>query len=307
MSHILCTLSTILTVSDSPNASANGARCLRVSQEEISQQIDLYYPGNRHRINCVDNRAEIFHAIDRCTFQRLNMHTSRPKPSENATRQLMALLIAGLALGGPLAGMMLVSLGGHSYMHLLPEYAPLPLSLAILSVGGTAVGLALLPSFFFGAVCGYVLPNFWPYLAASSGLAWATALGLGLGRLFSTSFLEVLLQRKADWWSVYQRLVHASGAFLPTSIALLRLAPHMPFALTNLACARLPLSPKTIWSASFVGLLPRTLFAVHIGSQLQDWRSLLNRQGPPWELLLSLGLLIVLAYASRRVARRIDA
>ena len=99
----------------------------------------------------------------------------------------MALLIAGLALGGPLAGMMLVSLGGHSYMHLLPEYAPLPLSLAILSVGGTAVGLALLPSFFFGAVCGYVLPNFWPYLAASSGLAWATALGLGLGRLFSTS------------------------------------------------------------------------------------------------------------------------
>ena len=83
----------------------------------------------------------------------------------------MALLIAGLALGGPLVGMMLVSLGGHSYMHLLPEYAPLPLSLAILSVGGTAVGLALLPSFFFGAVCGYVLPNFWPYLAASSGLA----------------------------------------------------------------------------------------------------------------------------------------
>ena len=201
------------------------------------------------------------------------MHTSRLKPSENATRQLMALLIAGLALGGPLVGMMLVSLGGHSYMHLLPEYAPLPLSLAILSVGGTAVGLALLPSFFFGAVCGYVLPNFWPYLAASTGLAWATALGLGLGRLFSTSFLEVLLQRKADWWSVYQRLVHASGAFLPTSIALLRLAPHMPFALTNLACARLPLSPKTIWSASFVGLLPRTLFAVHIGSQLQDWRS----------------------------------
>ena len=76
------------------------------------------------------------------------MHTSRPKPSENATRQLMALLIAGLALGGPLVGMMLVSLGGHSYMHLLPEYAPLQLSLAILSVGGTAVGLAYCPPFF---------------------------------------------------------------------------------------------------------------------------------------------------------------
>lgn len=234
------------------------------------------------------------------------MHTPQPTPCENATRQFTALVIAGLAVGGPLVGMALVGLNGASYIHLLTDRTPLLLSAALIGAGGTAVGLALLPSFFFGGICGYLLPSVWPYVAAGSGLAWATALGLGLGRLFTTSFLEVLLQRKPDWWDTYQRLIHTTGAFLPTTIALLRLAPHMPFAMTNLVCARLPLAPTTIWRSSFIGLLPRTLFATYVGSHLQDWRALLDRQGPPWELLLSLGLFIALAYACRRAARRIE-
>ena len=234
------------------------------------------------------------------------MDPIRSIAGESTARQLTAVVIAGLAVGGPLVGMTLVSLSGPSYMHLLTDRAPLLLGAALIGAGGSAVGLALLPSFFFGALCGYLLPSFWTYVAAAGGLAWATALGLGLGRLFSTSFLEVLLQRKPDWWTAYQRLVHTGGAFLPTAVALLRLAPHMPFALTNLVCARLPLSPTTTWLSSVVGLLPRTLFAAYIGSQLQDWRALLDRQSPPWELLLSLGLLALLIYAGRQAARRLE-
>lgn len=192
-------------------------------------------------------------------------------------------------------------------MHLLTDITPLLLCTALIGAGGAVVGLALLPSFFFGAICGYLLPGIWPYMAAGGGLAWATALGLGLGRLFSTSFLEVLLLRKPEWWSAYQRLINTAGAFLPTAIALLRLAPHMPFALTNLVCARLPLSPTITWLSSLVGLLPRTLFAAYIGSQLQDWRALFDRQRPPWELLLSLGLLALLIYAGRRATQRLQA
>ena len=224
----------------------------------------------------------------------------------STARQFTALAIAVLALGGPLAGMTLVSLAAASHIHLLSDVAPVLLALALIAIGGTAVGLALLPSFFLGAVCGYLLPGFWPYLAAACGLAWATALGLGLGRLFNTNFLEVLLQRKADWWAAYQRLVHTAGSFLPTAIALVRLAPHMPFALTNLACARLPLASAKIWLSSYIGLLPRTLFAIYIGSQLQDWRALLERERPPWELLLSFVLLALFIYLSRRAARLAD-
>ena len=202
--------------------------------------------------------------------------------------------------------MTLVGLTGPTYLHLLENTAPALLALGLVLGGGSAAGLALLPSFFVGAVCGYLLEGAWPYLATVSGLAWATALGLGLGRLFSTSFLELLLQLKPAWWATYQRLVHTAGPFLPTAIGLLRLAPHMPFALTNLACARLPLTPGRIWLFSYLGLLPRTLLATYIGSQLPDWRALIGQERPPWELLLSLVLFALLIYFTRRAARRFE-
>ena len=222
-----------------------------------------------------------------------------------AVRQLSAVAVALLVLVGPLVGMTLVGLTAPAHVHHAENIPPALLAAGTVLIGGTSVGLALLPSFFLGAVCGYLLPGPWPYVAAGCGLAWATALGLGIGRLFSTSFLEVLLQRKANWWTTYQHLIHTAGSFLPAAIVLLRLAPHMPFALTNLACAHLPLTPAKIWLSSFLGLLPRTFFAAHIGSQLQNWHALLDRQRPPWELLLSLALLALFAYISRRAANRL--
>ena len=224
----------------------------------------------------------------------------------NRARPFAALSIAFIAMGGPLVGMTLVGLTAPAYIHFLENIAPPLLALGLVLGGGSAVGFALLPSFFLGAVCGYLLPGAWPYLAAVPGLAWATLVGLGLGRLFSTNFLEVLLQRKAVWWTTYQRLVHTAGSFLPTAVALLRLSPHMPFALTNLVCARLPLTSAKIWLFSYVGLLPRTLLAAYLGSQLQDWGTLLDRERPPWELLLSLVLLVLFVYFTRRAARRFE-
>ena len=224
----------------------------------------------------------------------------------NTVRPYAALSIAFIAMGGPLVGMTLVGLTAPAYIHLLESISTPLLAMGLVLVGGSAVGLALLPSFLLGAACGYLLPGAWPYLAIVPALAWATRLGLGLGRLFSTNFLEVLLQLKPDWWAIYQRLVHTTGSFLPTAVALLRLSPHIPFALTNLVCAHLPLTPTRIWLFSYVGLLPRTLLAVYIGNQLQDWRALLDRERPPWELLLSLVLLALFVYFTRRAARRYE-
>ena len=198
--------------------------------------------------------------------------STNPMPTPPSTlRQFTALAIALLVLIGPLAGMALVGLAAPAHIHLVENILPAFLTLAFVLIGGTAVGLALLPSFFLGAVCGYLLPGPWPYIAAACGLAWATALGLSLGRLFSTNFLEVLLQRKTTWWTTYQRLVDTAR----------------------------------IWLSSFIGLLPRTFFAAHIGSQLQDWQALLERERPPWELLLSLALLSLFVYLSRRAANRL--
>jgi len=200
--------------------------------------------------------------------------------------------------------MTLVGFVAPTYLHYVKNISIPLLSLWLVLLGGSAAGLALLPSFFLGAVCGYLLPEGWSYLASVAGLAWATVVGLYLGGFFSTNFLEVLLQQKKIWWTTYQRLVNTAGSFLPSAVALLRLSPHMPFALTNLVCARLPMTSAKIWLFSYVGLLPRTILAAYVGGRLQDWRVLLERERPLWELLFSLVLLVILTYFIRRTARR---
>ena len=70
-----------------------------------------------------------------------------------------------------MVGMILVGLTAPAYNHLLDNITPLLLTLGLVLVVGSAVGLALLPSFFLGAVCGYLLPGAWPYLATVPGLA----------------------------------------------------------------------------------------------------------------------------------------
>jgi len=80
----------------------------------------------------------------------------------------------------------------------------------------------------------------------------------------------------------------------------------MPFALTNLVCAHLPIPAVKIWLFSYLGLLPRTFLAVYVGGELKDWRSLLNLEGSPWELAFSVALFAILLYFIRRALRRFE-
>ena len=69
------------------------------------------------------------------------------------------------------------------------------------------------------------------------------------------------------------------------------------------AIAELPRVPLASVRPTPLEAMPR--LAAHIGSQLQDWQVLLERDRPPWELLLSLALLTLFAYLSRRAANRL--
>ena len=224
----------------------------------------------------------------------------------NGSRSILAVIIALMAMGGPLIGMTVVSVTAPNYIQSVEDIGIPILSLLLIIAGGSVTGIALLPSFFLGAVCGYLLSGGWSYFTSACGLAWATAIGLYVGRFFNTNFLEVLLKQKKNWWATYRRIVNTSGLFLPTSLALLRLSPHMPFALTNLVCSRLPIPAVKIWLFSFLGLLPRTFLAVYVGGKLKDWRSLLNLERPPWELAFSAILFAILFYFIRRMLRRFE-
>ena len=224
----------------------------------------------------------------------------------NESKSILAVVLALAAMGGPLFGMAIIGITAPAYMWYLNDLSNLTLAFLLVVVGGSATGLALSPSFFLGAVCGYLVTGSGAYLTSSLGLAWASGLGLYLGRLFDINFLEALLKQKKGWWDTYQRVANTSGPILPITIALLRLSPHMPFALTNLVCARLPIPLIKIWFFSFCGLLPRTFLAVYIGTTFKDWMSILNYERSPWELFFSSVFFAMIFYLIRHIVKRFE-
>lgn len=72
-----------------------------------------------------------------------------------------------------------------------------------------------------------------------------------------------------------------------------KLSPVLPFALTNLTFAVSGARLKNIIFGGFLGMLPRTIFAVYTGSQAKEIISLIdNPQSGLWQKLMVLLLII---------------
>ena len=125
----------------------------------VSLRSDLYYCCTGMTQGAI-HRSEIFSRNRQRTRQRLSMHTPQPTPSEDATRQFTALVVAGLALGGPLVGMALVGFGRASYTPSHGSHTPLA-ERSLIGAGGAAVGCSA-TVVFFGGICGYLLPSVCP-------------------------------------------------------------------------------------------------------------------------------------------------
>jgi len=141
----------------------------------------------------------------------------------------IALYVAGFAL-----------LGGFA---LLPTYAP-----AIL--GGWAFGDRVgTPA----ALAGFVL-------AAAINYAWAHRL--------SVAHATTLLAERPRWLAVRDALVGRSWLKTVFVVALIRVPPNSPFALSNgaMAAARVPIGAYLV--GTLIGLAPRTAVAVRAGSHL---------------------------------------
>lgn len=141
----------------------------------------------------------------------------------------VALYVAGFALFGGFA--------------LLPTYAP-----AIL--GGWAFGDRVgIPA----ALAGFVL-------ASGINYAWAQRLG--------ASHAAALLAERPRWLAVRNALVGRSWWKTLLVVALIRVPPNSPFALSNgaMAAARVPIGAYLV--GTLVGLAPRTAVAVKAGAHL---------------------------------------
>jgi uncharacterized membrane protein YdjX (TVP38/TMEM64 family) len=162
------------------------------------------------------------------------------------------------------------------------------------------------PIALFSGMAGYVYGPVKGFLLASPACALAATTAFLVGRF-------VLHDRVAKWtarserWGAIQRAVAAH----PFKIAvLLRLTPFAPqnFLAYGLSLTRVRVS--TFLAATWLGLIPATMFQVWIGSLVHDAADLLDGKRPPmgavgWAatvagLLLSIGLVALVARVARR-------
>lgn len=140
-------------------------------------------------------------------------------------------------------------------------------------LGGVVIGLALVPSHFTSLAAGFLFGLTWGGVAALGAVITGTLLGYTLSRSLAQDQLRLLI----DQYPLGRKLADGmidTGFFQATSaIALARVPPQVPFALGNVlgASCRVPLISLLL--GTLIGIAPRVLLVVWIGSELQSWAS----------------------------------
>jgi uncharacterized membrane protein YdjX (TVP38/TMEM64 family) len=138
-------------------------------------------------------------------------------------------------------------------------------------------GLALLPTWAQAVLGGYAF-GLLGLPAALAGFAGGAVIGYELARKLTGDRVMSMLAEKPKWRAVRDALVrdHEQGAGFWKStgmVALIRVPPNSPFALTNIVLASVQVPRVPMLIGTVIGMLPRTAAAVWIGSHIQQLTS----------------------------------
>lgn len=181
-------------------------------------------------------------------------------------------------------------------------------------------GMALLPTYAQSALGGFAFGLVLGVPAALAGFVGGALIGYLIASRVSGDRVDKALADKPKMRAVRDALVGRAQAgegpaFLKTfgTVALLRLPPNSPFALTNLllASSRVPLLPYLLGTA--VGMLPRTALAVVIGAGVHDALSkeALEQATPKWVwgvgIAVTLGIVAIFGRIANKAIERVAA
>ncbi|MBP7935482.1 MAG: TVP38/TMEM64 family protein [Phycisphaerae bacterium] len=154
-------------------------------------------------------------------------------------------------------------------------------------------GLALLPTYAQSITGGFCFGRFTGSLAALGGILGAATLAYVIARRASGERVVRLIEEQPKWKAVYTALV--GGGFWKTLliVALLRVPPNSPFAITNLVMAATKVSWPVYALGTVVGIAPRTVFAVYVGAQVTELSTGSFSSTGQWLITLVVGLVVL--------------
>ncbi|MBI5864916.1 MAG: TVP38/TMEM64 family protein [Planctomycetes bacterium] len=160
-------------------------------------------------------------------------------------------------------------------------------------VGGFALlaGVAILPTHAAAILGGWAFGFAIGYPAALAGFLGGALLGYSIARPAAGTRVTALISEHPKWKAVYDALLGSGVLKSLLIVALLRLPPNSPFAITNLvfAATRVPLIPFAV--GTLLGMAPRIGLIVWAAHQA----SALDLKAGPGRWTLAIGIAVTLA------------
>lgn len=219
---------------------------------------------------------------------------------------------------GPLgiAAALLPAAGGFALLGTLHIVGPWLRDMGSLGVGLYALafavlaGLALLPTYAQAILGGWAFGFAIGFPAAMAGFFGGSLIGYAIARRASGERAMQILKEHPKWIAVRNALVGGDegAGFLKTLgiVALLRLPPNSPFALTNLvmAAVKVPRIPFAI--GTLIGMAPRTALAVYVASLIEGEinKSAVAASRPGWMVYAAIGASVVVLIIVGAIAKR---
>jgi uncharacterized membrane protein YdjX (TVP38/TMEM64 family) len=145
-------------------------------------------------------------------------------------------------------------------------------------------GLGILPTYAATIVGGWVFGIELGFAACAAGYLGGSTIGFGISKLVCSDHVATWIDSRKRW-SIIRKTILEENAFKATGIiALIRLSPSGPFAVTNLVLAACGAGWREFVIGSSVGIAPRTLFACFMAASASatgatDIQSLARNQG----------------------------
>ncbi len=173
-------------------------------------------------------------------------------------------------------------------------------------------GLALLPTYASAILGGWAFGFALGFPAALAGFLGGALIGYTICRSVSQDRVEKIIAEKPTWKAVRDALV--GGGFWRTLgiVALVRVPPNSPFALTNLVMASVKVPPLPFALGTLIGMAPRTGLVLFLAVQLRDGLAAADaaKQGQPWwvyavGIAVTLVVLVVIATIAKHAIARV--
>jgi len=169
-------------------------------------------------------------------------------------------------------------------------------------------GLALLPTYAQAILGGWAFGFAIGFPAAMAGFLGAALLAHVLVSRVSPGVTEAIESRPR--WRAIHRAFVGHGFWRTTAlVALVRLPPTMPFAMTNVVMAGTGVGRGPYLLGTALGMTPRVALAVFAAAGVQRWRDIETPGGWTWLAGLAATVLAaaVLVWVGRRALRSVTA